>query len=49
VPIFNYDVAQTKTSMAAFEAFADEKGATVYLQHSKEDLEKLPKVPNYLK
>ena len=49
VPIFNYDVDQTKTSMAAFEAFADEKGATVYLQHSKEDLEKLPKVPNYLK
>ena len=49
VPIFNYDVAQTKASMAAFEAFADEKGATVYLQHSKEDLEKLPKAPNYLK
>ena len=49
VPIFNDDVDQTKTSMAAFEAFADEKGATVYLQHSKEDLEKLPKVPNYLK
>ncbi len=49
VPIFNYDVAQTKASMAAFEAFADEKGATVYLQHSKEDFEKLPKAPNYLK
>ncbi|RIV44531.1 MULTISPECIES: N-acyl homoserine lactonase family protein [Flagellimonas] len=49
VPIFNYDVAQTKASMAAFEAFAEEKGATVYLQHSKEDFEKLPKAPNYLK
>ncbi len=49
VPIFNYDVAQTKASMAAFEAFADEMGATVYLQHSKEDFEKLPKAPNYLK
>ena len=49
VPIFNFDVAQTKESMAAFEKFADEKGAKVYLQHSKEDFEKLPKAPNYLK
>ena len=49
VPIFNYDVAQTKASMAAFEAFAEEMGAKVYLQHSKEDFEKLPKAPNYLK
>jgi glyoxylase-like metal-dependent hydrolase (beta-lactamase superfamily II) len=49
VPIFNFDVAQTKESMAAFEKFADEKGAQVYLQHSKEDFEKLPKAPNYLK
>lgn len=49
VPIFNFDVAQTKESMAAFESFADEKGAKVYLQHSKEDFEKLPKAPNYLK
>nr|WP_297784614.1 N-acyl homoserine lactonase family protein [uncultured Allomuricauda sp.] len=49
VPIFNFDVSQTKESMAAFEKFADEKGAQVYLQHSKEDFEKLPKAPNYLK
>ncbi len=49
VPIFNFDVAQTKESMAAFEKFADETGAQVYLQHSKEDFEKLPKAPNYLK
>ena len=49
VPIFNYDVAQTKASMAAFEQFADQVGAKVYLQHSKEDFEKLPKAPNYLK
>ncbi|WP_222982838.1 N-acyl homoserine lactonase family protein [Flagellimonas meishanensis] len=49
VPIFNYDVAQTKESMAAFEAFAEEKGAKVYLQHSKADFEKFPKAPNYLK
>lgn len=49
VPIFNYDVAQTKESMEAFEKFAEEKGAQVYLQHSKQDFEKLPKAPNYLK
>ncbi|MEZ4809952.1 MAG: N-acyl homoserine lactonase family protein [Allomuricauda sp.] len=49
VPIFNYDVAQTRTSMAAFEAFAEEKGAKVYLQHAKGDFEKFPKAPNYLK
>ncbi len=49
VPIFNYDVAMTKASMANFEDFAKEKGAEVYLQHSKDDFEKLPKAPNYLK
>jgi len=49
VPIFNYDVKQTLESMEAFEAFAQEKGAVVYLQHQKEDFEKMPKAPNYLK
>ncbi|MGW9684712.1 N-acyl homoserine lactonase family protein [Flagellimonas sp. 2504JD1-5] len=49
VPIFNTDVEQTKASMVAFEAFAKEKGAKVYLQHAKGDFEKLPKAPNYLK
>lgn len=49
IPIFNFDVEQTKASMAAFEAFAKEKGAAVYIQHAKGDFEKLPKAPNYLK
>ncbi len=49
VPSFNFDVDQTKASMAAFEAFAEEKGAKVYLQHAKGDFEKLPKAPNFLK
>ncbi len=49
IPIFNFDVAQTNASMDLFEAFADEKKAKVILQHSKEDFEKLPKAPNYLK
>ncbi|WP_054560022.1 N-acyl homoserine lactonase family protein [Croceitalea dokdonensis] len=49
VPIFNHDVKQTMESMAAFEAFAVEKGAKVYLQHAKGDFDKLPKAPNYLK
>ncbi len=49
VPIFNHDVEQTMQSMAAFETFAVEKGAKVYLQHAKGDFDKLPKAPNYLK
>ena len=49
VPIFNYDVKQTLRSMEDFEAFANERGAAVYLQHQKEDFEKMPKAPNYLK
>lgn len=49
IPIFNYDVAQTHASMDKFEAFAEEKSAKVYLQHSKEDFNKMPKAPKYLK
>ncbi|MBT8211056.1 MAG: N-acyl homoserine lactonase family protein [Eudoraea sp.] len=49
IPIFNYDVAQTRESMKAFEAFAAEQNAEVYLQHQKEDFNKMPKAPNYLK
>jgi glyoxylase-like metal-dependent hydrolase (beta-lactamase superfamily II) len=48
VPIFNTDVAQTLKSMDAFEAFAKEKSAKVYLQHQKEDFNKMPKAPKYL-
>ncbi len=49
VPIFNFDVEQTLKSMDAFEAFAKEKSAKVYLQHQKEDFNKMPKAPEYLK
>lgn len=49
VPIFNFDVDQTLKSMDAFEEFAREKHATVYLQHQKEDFNKMPKAPEYLK
>lgn len=48
IPIFNYDVVQTGKSMKEFEAFAQEKGAKVYLQHQKEDYNKMPKAPQYL-
>jgi len=48
VPIFNFDVEQTLKSMDAFEAFAKEKKAKVYLQHQKEDFNKMPKAPEYL-
>ncbi|WP_405384968.1 N-acyl homoserine lactonase family protein [Maribacter sp. LLG6340-A2] len=49
VPIFNYDVEQTFHSMTDFEALAKENNAKVYLQHSKEDFNKMPKAPEYLK
>lgn len=49
VPSFNYDVEQTLSSMDAFEAFAKEKNAKVYLQHQKDDFNKMPKAPEYLK
>ena len=48
VPIFNFDVDQTLKSMDAFEAFAKKKNAKVYLQHQKEDFNKMPKAPEYL-
>jgi glyoxylase-like metal-dependent hydrolase (beta-lactamase superfamily II) len=49
VPIFNYDVKQTLQSMEDFEAFVAATGARVYLQHSSEDFNKMPKAPKYLK
>ncbi len=49
VPSFNYNVEQTLSSMDTFEAFAKEKNAKVYLQHQKEDFNKMPKAPEYLK
>jgi len=48
IPIFNFDVDQTLESMDKFEAFAEENNAKVYLQHQKEDFNKLPKAPKYL-
>jgi len=49
IPIFNTDVDQTLASMAAFEKFVEEKNAKVYIQHQKEDFNKLPKAPDYIK
>jgi len=40
-PIFNYDIPMTKKSMEAFEAFAKEKNADVFIQHSQEDFDRL--------
>lgn len=48
VPIFNFDVNQTLKSMDMFEAFAKEKDAKVYVQHSTEDFDKMPKTPKFL-
>ena len=49
VPSFNFDVAQTLSSMERFEAFAKANKAKVYVQHQKEDFNKMPKAPKYLK
>lgn len=48
IPIFNYDIAQTRESMKKFEAFAQEKKAKVILQHQLDDFKKMPKAPQYL-
>ncbi len=49
VPKFNSSIPETLASMEAFEAFARETNAKVYLQHQKEDFDKMPVAPNYLK
>lgn len=48
VPSFNYNVKQTLESMDKFEAFAKEKNATVIIQHSPKDYDKLRKLLNSL-
>ena len=41
VPSFNYDIDMTKKSFEKFEAFAKEKNADVFIQHSVQDFERL--------
>ncbi|WP_340201287.1 N-acyl homoserine lactonase family protein [Ascidiimonas sp. W6] len=48
VPSFNFDADITLESMEAFEMFAKEKNATVYIQHELDDFNKMPKAPKYL-
>lgn len=48
VPSFNYDIEATLKSMDAFEVFAEQVNADVYIQHSPEDFNRLPKYPKYL-
>jgi len=49
VPRFNFDEKQTRQSMVRFEKIAKELNAKVILQHEKMDIDKLPKIPAYLK
>jgi len=49
IPKFNSSVEETLKSMDYFESFAKEKNAKVYIQHSIEDFNKLPKYPKFLK
>lgn len=48
VPSFNYDVSETLKSMEAFEAFAKENNAKVYIQHELKDFNEMPKFPKTL-
>ena len=49
IPRFNHDIPQSEQSIKAFEAFAKETGAVVYIQHEPSDFAKMPKAPNALK
>tara|TARA_R110002073_G_scaffold123234_1_gene266719 strand:+ start:13984 stop:14817 length:834 start_codon:yes stop_codon:yes gene_type:complete len=46
VPSFNYNVEQTLESMDKFEAFAKEKNANVFIQHSPADFMRIKKLVN---
>jgi len=45
VPAFNYDRAQTVTSMERIKKIADNLKAKVIIQHDARDIEKLPAFP----
>ena len=49
VPRFNFDEPQTRKSMVRFEQIAEALNAKVIIQHEKLDIDKLPKIPAYLK
>ncbi len=46
VPSFNYDAKQTLESMDKFEAFAKEKNANVFIQHSPTDFKRFKEYVN---
>ncbi|VAW07849.1 MBL-fold metallo-hydrolase superfamily, partial [hydrothermal vent metagenome] len=48
VPTFNTDAEETLRSMDRFEALAAETGARVVIQHVLEDMDVMPKAPEYL-
>ncbi len=48
VPQFNFDIPESEKSIVAFEKFAKEKKAKVYIQHEPNDFEKMPKSPKFL-
>ena len=45
VPAFNYDRAQTVTSMERIKKIAENTKAQVIIQHDARDVEKLPAFP----
>jgi N-acyl homoserine lactone hydrolase len=49
VPSFNFDRDSTLASMERIEAFIEERGARMIVQHSVEDYEALPHSPEVLR
>lgn len=48
VPRFNFDEAQTRQSINRFEKIATELDARVIIQHEEKDINRLPKLPDFL-
>jgi len=48
VPRFNVDEPQTRKAIERFENIVKKLGAKVLIQHEKNDIDKLPKLPNFL-
>ncbi|MHA7056860.1 N-acyl homoserine lactonase family protein [Aquimarina sp. M1] len=48
VPQFNHDIPMSEQSMKAFEQFAKEMNAKVYIQHELSDFSNMPKSPKFL-
>ena len=47
-PTFEFDAEQSRRSRARIEAFLEETGGTLWIEHDKATLDALPKAPAYI-